>query len=78
MRHCLILTLLFLLFVTTPITFALRIHVPVTVAASPLNPRASCSGAFISHDLDHNNDPDQAAGRLLRQQRRGPRHKRSR
>lgn len=53
MRHCLILTLLFLLFVTTPITFALRIHAPVTVTASPLKPRSGCSGAFIPHELDH-------------------------
>ena len=57
MRLRRILSLLFLLFVAAPPTFALRIHAPVTVEAIALNPPASCSGAFVAHELDHTTMP---------------------
>ena len=49
--------LVFVLSLVSPVSFALRIHAPVTVTASPLNPRTSCSGAFIPHELDHTTTP---------------------
>ena len=49
--------LLLLLSLAAPATFALRIHAPVTVEATPLNARGSCSGAFSAHALDHTTIP---------------------
>ena len=57
MRLRRILPLLFFLFSTAPLTFALRIHAPVTVESIPLNPRASCSGVFVAHELGHKTTP---------------------
>ena len=57
MRLRRILPLLFLLLVAAPLTFALRIHGPVSVDSIPLNPRTSCSGAFVAHELDHTTTP---------------------
>ena len=49
--------LLVILFAAASVSFALRIHAPVSVETVPLNPRASCSGAFIAHELDHVTTP---------------------
>ena len=49
--------LLFVLSLVSPAAFALRIHTPVMVEKSPLNPRTNCSGRFIAHDLDHTTTP---------------------
>ena len=49
--------LLLLLLIAPPAAFALRIHAPVAVESTPLNPRASCSGAFVAHTLDHVTSP---------------------
>ena len=43
--------------IAAPVAFALRIHLPVTVEAIPLEPRSGCSGAFIPHQLDHKTTP---------------------
>ena len=43
--------------IAAPVAFALRIHAPVTVEATPLEPRSGCSGAFIAHELDHRTKP---------------------
>ena len=43
--------------IAAPLAFALRIHAPVTVKATPLNPRTSCSGRFIAHELNHTTTP---------------------
>ena len=57
MRARCVLPLLLLWLVAVPATFALRIHAPVTVEATPLNPRASCSGTFAARELDHRTSP---------------------
>ena len=57
MRFRSIFPLLLILLLATPAAFALRIHAPVTVEATPLNPRTNCSGRFIAHDLDHTTTP---------------------
>lgn len=49
--------LLLVLSLVSPAAFALRIHAPVTLDVNPLKPRASCSGVFISHELDHTTTP---------------------
>ena len=43
--------------IAAPVAFALRIHLPVTVAAIPLNSRSGCSDRFIAHELDHITTP---------------------
>jgi len=57
MRACWVLLILVAGLMAAPVAFALRIHVPVTVEETPLNPRSGCSGAFIAHELDHNTTP---------------------
>lgn len=59
MRFRWLLSLILAILLAAPATSALRIHAPVTVEASPLNPRANCSGVFIAHELDHSTSPTQ-------------------
>lgn len=54
--RCALIVLLVFIF-AAPAAFALRIHAPVTVEATPLNPRAGCSGVFIAHELNHTTTP---------------------
>ena len=48
-----VLAAILLIPVAAPAVFALRIHAPATVTATPLNERATCRDAFIAHELDH-------------------------
>jgi len=49
--------LLLVLSLVSPAAFALRIHAPVTVEATTLNPRTNCSGLFIRRELNHTTPP---------------------
>ena len=48
--------LLALLILAQPV-YAIRIHAPVTITATPLNSRAACTGGFVAHTLDHITEP---------------------
>ncbi len=46
-----------ILVLLSPLSHALRIHAPVTVEATPLQPRGDCADRFIAHQLDHITQP---------------------